>query len=142
VDYFEILMKFPAGLRADEKFVIESVAKEFAGTWGWGVRGKCPDAYLTFNASAIAMEITTLTQYVTDDRGTGPRASDDAPIDRLVDCLNAKLHDLIPARIQLVLFSAPHEARLPQAQRSVPRELSKRCPRGSEATALALEMPC
>jgi hypothetical protein len=78
------------------------------GPGGWGARGKCPDAYLTFNAKTIAVEITTLTQYVTDELGTRPRASDDAPIDRLVDCLNAKLHDLIPARYSIgLVLSTP-----------------------------------
>jgi hypothetical protein len=87
-------MTFSAGLRDDEKLVIESVAKEFTGTWKLGENP--PDAYLTFNANTIAVEITTLTQHVTDDRCTRPRASDDAPIYPLVDGLNAKLHDLIP----------------------------------------------
>jgi hypothetical protein len=101
MDDFEVVMTFPAGLPADEKFVIESVDKEFAGIWNVG--GDPPDAYLTFNANTIAVEITTLTQYVTDDRGTRPRASGDAPIDRLVECLNAELRDLIPVRYSIGL---------------------------------------
>jgi hypothetical protein len=39
MDDFEVVMTFPARLRADENFVIESVAKEFAGIWECGVRG-------------------------------------------------------------------------------------------------------
>jgi hypothetical protein len=85
MDDFEVVMTFSAGLPADEKFVIESVDKEFAGIWNVG--GDPQDAYLTFNANTIAVEITTLTQ----DRGTRPRASDDAPIERLVECLNGPL---------------------------------------------------
>lgn len=91
---FEIAMTFSTGLRDDETFVIESVAKEFGGTWRVGENP--PDAYLTFNTNTVAVEITTLTQHVTDDRGTRPRASDNAAISPLVDDLNAKLHDVIP----------------------------------------------
>ena len=92
-------MTFPTGLRDDEKFVIESVAKEFAGTSRGGENP--PDAYLMFNANTVAVEITTLTQHVTDDRGTRPRASDDAAISPLVDDLNARLHDVIPDRYSM-----------------------------------------
>ena len=106
LDDCEVAMTLPTGLRDDEKFVIESVAKEFAGTWRIG--DNPPDAYLTFNANTVAIEITTLTQHITDDRGTRPRASDDAAITPLVDDLNAKLHDLVPDRYSIgLVLSTP-----------------------------------
>ena len=95
-------MTFLAELRDNEKFVIEFVAKEFGGTWSLGENP--PDAYLMLNANTVAVEITILTQHITDDRGNyRSRASDDAAISPLVDDLNAKLHDLIPDRHSIVL---------------------------------------
>ena len=107
MDDFEVVMTFPAGLPADEKFVIESVAKEFAGAWKVGKNP--PDAYLTFNGNTIAVGITTLTQHVTDDCGTTrSRMCDDAHLTTLVDGLNTKLHGLIPARYSIgLVLSTP-----------------------------------
>jgi len=90
-----------AVLRDDEEFVIRAVARKFSGTWEPGENP--PDAYLTIGANAIAVEITTLTQYVTDDRGTRPRASDDAPTGDLASYLNVELHNLIPERYSISL---------------------------------------
>jgi len=58
-------------MREDEKFVIESVARAYSGDWKPGADP--PDAYLTIADRTIAVEISTLTQHVTDDRGTRPR---------------------------------------------------------------------
>ena len=92
-----------ARLRDDEEFTIKAVAEKFSGTWKLGENP--PDAHLAIGANTIAVEITTLTQYVTNGREPRPRASDDAPITYLANELNLKLHNLIPDRhsIGLVL---------------------------------------
>ena len=49
-----------------------------------------------------------MTQHVTDDRGTRPRASDDAPTTVLANHLNVKLHKLIPDRYSIgLVLSTP-----------------------------------
>jgi hypothetical protein len=57
-------------LRDDEAFAITSIARAFSGTWRPGENP--PDAYLLLGAEIIAVEISTLTQHVTDDKGTRP----------------------------------------------------------------------
>jgi hypothetical protein len=64
-----------AQLREDEQFVIASIARGLCATWRPGENP--PDAYLTLNTGTVAVEISTLTQHVTDDKGTRPRLSDD-----------------------------------------------------------------
>jgi hypothetical protein len=60
-------------MRQDEKFVIESIATAYSGDWKPGEDP--PDAYLIVADRPVAVEISTLTQHVTDDRGTRPRLS-------------------------------------------------------------------
>jgi len=62
-------------LRGVEAFVIAAVAKNFGGIWTPGENP--PDAYLSVGSRVIAVEISTLTQHVTDDRGTRSRFSDE-----------------------------------------------------------------
>jgi len=81
-------------LREDEEFVITSVASAFSASWRPGENP--PDAYLVLGSNEIAVEITTLTQYVTDGRGTRSRLSDDLATAALANALNAQLKDLIP----------------------------------------------
>lgn len=81
-------------LREDETFAIEAVAKAFAGSWAPGPNP--PDAYLTLGARTIAVEISTLTQHVTDARGTRPRLSDDIVAVKIANELNAELGHLLP----------------------------------------------
>lgn len=92
-------------LREDEEFAISSVAEEFSARWRPGENP--PDAYLLLECGEVAVEISTLTQHVTDDSGTHPRISDDMPAVRLANDLNAELSDLIPFghTIGLVLSS-------------------------------------
>jgi hypothetical protein len=52
-----------SGLREDEQFAITAVAATFAATWRPGENP--PDAYLVLDAKTVAVEISTLTQYVT-----------------------------------------------------------------------------
>jgi hypothetical protein len=81
-------------LRDDEEFTIRAVAEKFSGTWTLGENP--PDAYLVIEANTIAVEITTLTQYLTNGQKPRPRASEDAPITYLAKELNSNLHDAIP----------------------------------------------
>ncbi|MGH7744788.1 MAG: hypothetical protein ACREQ5_08240, partial [Candidatus Dormibacteria bacterium] len=65
-------------LKGNEEFVIASLAKAYSGTWRPGENPqKPPDAYLTIGSREIAVEISTLTQYITDDLGTRSRFTDD-----------------------------------------------------------------
>jgi hypothetical protein len=55
-----------------------------------------PDAYLLLGAEAIAVEISTLTQHVTDEKGTRSRLSDDLATATFANALNDQLGHLIP----------------------------------------------
>jgi hypothetical protein len=92
-------------LRQDEEFVITSVAASYSATWRPGENP--PDAYLIIGAAEIAVEISTLTQHVTDARGTRSRLTDDFATAKLANTLNEELKDLIPCgyTIGLVLSS-------------------------------------
>jgi hypothetical protein len=105
-----------APLREDEEFVITSIASSFSATWHPGENP--PDAYLNLDAGTVAVEITTLTQHVTDDRGTRPRLSDDTATAKFADALNDELSHLIPDgyTIGLVLSSPILEYRKTKAQ--------------------------
>jgi hypothetical protein len=104
---FELNMRALARLRDDEEFTIKAVAEKFSGTWKQG--DNPPDTYLAMGANTIAVEISTLTQYVTNGRQQPrPRASDDAPITYFAAELNLKLHNLIPdSRLASRLFRRP-----------------------------------
>jgi hypothetical protein len=92
-------------MREDEKFVIESVARAYSGDWKPGADP--PDACLMMADRTVAVEISTLTQHVTDDRGTRPRLSDDTAAIRLADELDADLRNAVPdgKYVTLVLSS-------------------------------------
>jgi hypothetical protein len=92
-------------LREDEEFAITSLATAFSATWRPGENP--PDAYLILGASAVAVEISTLTQYVTDGKGTRPRLSDDLATAAFANVLDDELKNLIPNgyTIGLVLSS-------------------------------------
>jgi hypothetical protein len=81
-------------LREDEEFVITSIARAFSGIWRPGENP--PDAYLMLGSEAIAVEISTLTQHVSDEKGTRPRLSDDVPTAAFANVLNDELGHLIP----------------------------------------------
>jgi hypothetical protein len=70
------------------------------------------------DAGTVALEISTLSQYVTDDRGTRPRLSDDTATANFVNALNDELGHLIPDgyTIALVLSSPILEYRKTKAQ--------------------------
>lgn len=81
-------------LNPDEQFVIEALARKFAAVWTAGQNP--PDAYLTFDSHMVAVEITTITQRITDDQGSRPRASDDAVMQPMIDRLNSQLLGVMP----------------------------------------------
>lgn len=110
----------PTRLRDDEQFVIEAVVKKFGGTWSVG--GDPPDAVLALDGDAVGVEVTTLTQHITDDQGTRSRATDDAVISPMVSDLTASLSDLIPDGCSIgVVVRTP----LPD-RRKITAELEKR----------------
>jgi hypothetical protein len=86
-------------LRDDEKLAISAVSKEFFCAWRPGENP--PDAYLILPSHEVAVEITTLTQRITDDGGTRSRITDDAPGIRLIAELNDKLQHLVPDDVQI-----------------------------------------
>lgn len=94
-------------LRPEEKFCIEAVAASVRGRWSEGEDP--PDAYLSIGSERIAVEISTLTQYVTDQNGgSRPRLSEDSTAIRLCNELNQDLKSDIPTnRTVLLILSAP-----------------------------------
>jgi hypothetical protein len=95
----------PNSLRDDEKFVIAAVSAAFSARWRPGEDP--PDAYLTLGGKTVAVEISTLMQPVTDERGTRSRLTDDLPTAALGEELNLELQALIPDgyRVSLILRS-------------------------------------
>jgi hypothetical protein len=92
-------------MKPDEKFVLDSVARFCAGDWKPGEDP--PDGYLSVANHTIAIEVSTLTQHVTDDKGTRPRISDDTAAIRLANELDLEIGGTMPAgrRVMLVLRS-------------------------------------
>lgn len=126
-------MTIAAKLHDDEEFAITSVERKFGGTWRVGENP--PDAYLKIGAREIAVEISTLMQHVTDDRGTRPRLSDDRPAIDLANELDAELHGLIPdgQTVGLVLSSPIRKFR--QTKTALAKQLRERLPDGKSFTA-------
>jgi hypothetical protein len=92
-------------LRQDEKFVICSVAAYFSGEWWPGENP--PDAYLKVHHEVVAVEISTLTQHVSDGSGGSiPRLSEDATAIWLANELNSELLDKIPDGLFVMLTLA------------------------------------
>jgi hypothetical protein len=83
-----------ATLREDEAFVMRSLALAYSASWRPGENP--PDAYLAIGNKEIAVEISTLTQHVRDDRGTRARISDDTVAVALANELNDELGGVIP----------------------------------------------
>jgi hypothetical protein len=97
----------PSPLRADEKFVIEALASSLGGQWRPGENP--PDAYLVQPSGEVAVEISTLTQYVPDGKGgRQSRWSQDVPAARLADALQSALRDRVPhGRFVTVVLISP-----------------------------------
>ena len=89
-------------LRGDEEFVITAVAKHFSMPWVSGENP--PDAYLIDGKTRIAVEISTLMQPISDERGTRSRITDDIPTTLFGEEINRELATLVPEgyRISLV----------------------------------------
>jgi hypothetical protein len=121
-------------LRADEEFVMRALGTLVSGTWRPGEDP--PDAYLRSGNETVAVEISTLSQYVDDHRGRPiPRFSQDATALRLIEELNKDLQAKLPQSytVHLVLESPiknkrklkPHLAKkiLELTQSSEPSEI-------------------
>jgi hypothetical protein len=92
-------------LRSDEEFVIGSVAAHFLGSWWPGENP--PDAYLKAGDETTAVEISTLTQHVSDGRGgSKPRLSEDSTALWLANALNEELQELVPDGLLVMLTLA------------------------------------
>lgn len=92
-------------LRPDEEFVICSLATHFSGDWWPGENP--PDAYLKVGGEVAAVEISTLTQHVSDGSGgSKPRLSEDATAIWLANELNSELRDNIPDGLLAILILA------------------------------------
>ena len=94
-------------LKPDELFVISALADHLHGTSSAGEDP--PDAYLTMGAETVAVEISTLTQHVVDERGgTHARLSEDSTALWLADELDKELCKAIPGgRMVLLTLRAP-----------------------------------
>lgn len=94
-------------MRNDEEIVIRAVAK-FYSARSWRVGEDPPDAYVDLGGTTIAVEISTLTQHVTTQRGTRARLSDDQVAVRLANDLDQELRDTIPQGMTVCLhLSSP-----------------------------------
>jgi hypothetical protein len=88
-------LTFPGrDMKGSERFVIDIVAAWFSGSPRSGEDP--PDAYLTIGDREIAVEISTLTQYVTDKRGRRPRFSDEKFAQDFIRELKLALNELVP----------------------------------------------
>ncbi len=101
-----------------ELLVIKSLGKHFSACYRRGEDP--PDAYLQMpDGNEIAVEITMLTQHVSDGRGNlKPRLSEDSTAIRLANDLNDELQDFIPEGfvVILTLASPISQARKTKAQ--------------------------
>lgn len=92
-------------LRSDEEFVIRSLATHFSGNWWAGENP--PDAYLQVCDEVAAIEISTLTQHVSDEcGGSKPRLSEDSTAIWLANELNNELQVEIPDGLLVILTLA------------------------------------
>ena len=117
-------------LRSDEEFVICSVAAHFSGTWWAGENP--PDAYLQAGHEITAVEISTLTQHVSDGRGgSKPRLSEDSTAIWLANALNDELQASVPdgMLVMLTLASPILKAKKVKTQlkRTISNLLSSAC---------------
>ena len=94
-----------SSLRDDERFVITSIAAALGGEWRSGENP--PDAYLTSDTKTVAVEISTLTQPITDSRGTRSRLSDDRTARAFLDELDAELRNDVPTGCTIGLVLRP-----------------------------------
>jgi hypothetical protein len=94
-------------LKPDEQFVISSLAAHLDETWSPGENP--PDAYLKMGEETVAVEISTLTQHVIDERGgMKPRLSEDSTALWLANELDKELREAIPdGRMVVLTLRAP-----------------------------------
>ena len=91
-----------SSLSEDEQFVIESLSSSLGGSWHPGENP--PDAYLRQSNVEVAIEISTLTQYVAgNSRTLKPRLSQDRGVLHICDELNEELGGLIRSDLYVIL---------------------------------------
>jgi hypothetical protein len=97
-------------LKPDEEFTARSLAAHFNGTWSEGEDP--PDIYLNIGNGTVAVEISTLTQHVIDERGgMKPRLSEDSTALWLANELEKELSPLISdGRMFVLTLQAPISA--------------------------------
>src|SRR5258708_40248847 len=97
----------PNQLKHDEQFMTSALVDHLNGTWSAGEDP--PDAYLTIGAETVAVEISTLTQHVVNERGgTKARLSEDSTALWLANELDKELCKIIPTgRVVVLTLRAP-----------------------------------
>jgi hypothetical protein len=91
-----------SSLREDEHFVIEALCAVYDGTWRIGEDP--PDAYIALGKDEVAVEVSILTQHVSNKSGKMvPRLSQDSGVLRMCDEINEKFKNVIPSGIYVHL---------------------------------------
>jgi len=90
-------------LRQDEQFVVAAIADHFRAAWKAGENP--PDARLQLSGNDIALEVTTLEQFVIDEKRGGhkPRRSKDTTAAILAKELDRNLRATIPNGMAVIL---------------------------------------
>lgn len=100
-------------MREEEVFAMNAIVKKFGGCF---VEGEDPpDAYLLINDKRVAVEVTQLIQFVSNDKNlVVPRRSHDKPAIELSDALDSRLKNIIQKDkfVFLVLESPINNIRL------------------------------
>jgi len=89
-------------LKPEEEFVAHAFCRALGAQARKGEDP--PDIYLTIDGRDVAVEITRLAQYVSDQNGHRPRLSADMPAFRLANALNDDLSPNIPDCSHFILF--------------------------------------
>jgi hypothetical protein len=91
-------------LRRDEQLVVAAIADHFNATWKAGENP--PDARLQLSGNDIALEVTTLEQFVIDENRGGykPRRSEDTTAAILAKELDRILRTTIPNGMVVILI--------------------------------------
>ncbi len=121
-------------MRPEEERVAAALCGEFGMTSRPGEDP--PDIYLSGDTRGeIAVEITTMAQYVLTGKGAQPRRSSDEPALRLANGLDNELRDKIPDGAHFTLFLEAPILNLRKTARELSRML---CEMLGEATSMGL----
>ena len=94
-------------LRKLERTAVEAVARRFSGTWEKS--SDSSDAYIMLGRKRVAVDITTLKRYGTDQANSAkPRLRFDKVATRLIERLQATLGETVPDGVTVLLtITAP-----------------------------------